>query len=674
MNKKMNENYAILTSTSHCYSAVQESAAKLDAQTLISLLELTIENSDPEALKMAIWLASFNQLAIPPALFCTSLTLLEDLTHIVPLVEYQPIDLVPHLLQTANDAKSPLPARVWASCIAATFIIDEQQETAVLSRILQKLKLISHHTLWQFYLDNALSAIENPAHNETLKFIFRMPLSELLPESPPHKIIGGNYTVRRAVEKQGRNDPCHCGSGKKYKKCCREKDQALQSDASAYQGITQTELKKTPGLVNKPEVIYNLKLNEIKVLKAEQLGDKQLFPAFRQACQFNLWLLAYEMLVACEQRLSDFDNGHFDDLLNFLLNAGEIQLAHKLQSYCLDNSIEMDDQQTLLFDIWENPQHYQKLEQSCLESITGQSDAISTHTLTDLAYDFADHFPGLALVFARAAIVSQPENYLDNEALLEIIQGIRIDLDIDPWLDPVEPLLQWQEDNQREHHIASVNNAAMDKLSEQLKAIRLLLKDKQHSLQALEKELAHKDQQLLTQTPQAQPVLSNETDHEADSTIARLRSKLAILKGEITVQQDQRQQLKNELKRERENTQAILKQEKTAPQAEQNGTEHELELAPSGKLVMPVYSDSFSKSCLHLPENTTGKALIAAGRFAGHDPEIWQQTKRIKRLNDYYRIRINRDYRLLIHWQAGKELTILDIIPRQELENWIKRH
>lgn len=24
----------------------------------------------------------------------------------------------------------------------------------------------------------------------------------------------------------GRNDPCHCGSGKKYKKCCEAKDEA----------------------------------------------------------------------------------------------------------------------------------------------------------------------------------------------------------------------------------------------------------------------------------------------------------------------------------------------------------------------------------------------------------------------------------------------------------------
>jgi tetratricopeptide (TPR) repeat protein len=28
--------------------------------------------------------------------------------------------------------------------------------------------------------------------------------------------------------KAGRNDPCHCGSGKKYKKCCLEKDEANQ--------------------------------------------------------------------------------------------------------------------------------------------------------------------------------------------------------------------------------------------------------------------------------------------------------------------------------------------------------------------------------------------------------------------------------------------------------------
>jgi TolA-binding protein len=35
--------------------------------------------------------------------------------------------------------------------------------------------------------------------------------------------------------KTGRNDPCHCGSGQKYKRCCLEKDQAAQSTVLAAQ-------------------------------------------------------------------------------------------------------------------------------------------------------------------------------------------------------------------------------------------------------------------------------------------------------------------------------------------------------------------------------------------------------------------------------------------------------
>jgi len=40
----------------------------------------------------------------------------------------------------------------------------------------------------------------------------------------PEVLQGGEVqkveTVRRGEPRIGRNDPCHCGSGKKYKKCC----------------------------------------------------------------------------------------------------------------------------------------------------------------------------------------------------------------------------------------------------------------------------------------------------------------------------------------------------------------------------------------------------------------------------------------------------------------------
>ena len=44
---------------------------------------------------------------------------------------------------------------------------------------------------------------------------FKTALGDTVPEIAP------GITVRRAAPKVGANDPCPCGSGKKYKRCCR---------------------------------------------------------------------------------------------------------------------------------------------------------------------------------------------------------------------------------------------------------------------------------------------------------------------------------------------------------------------------------------------------------------------------------------------------------------------
>jgi len=38
-----------------------------------------------------------------------------------------------------------------------------------------------------------------------------------------------SYATPRSIMKIGRNDPCHCGSGKKYKKCHEAADAAKES-------------------------------------------------------------------------------------------------------------------------------------------------------------------------------------------------------------------------------------------------------------------------------------------------------------------------------------------------------------------------------------------------------------------------------------------------------------
>jgi tetratricopeptide (TPR) repeat protein len=44
-----------------------------------------------------------------------------------------------------------------------------------------------------------------------------------------------------AMEKTGRNDPCPCGSGKKYKKCCLPKHEAEERDRAVEQQAAREE-------------------------------------------------------------------------------------------------------------------------------------------------------------------------------------------------------------------------------------------------------------------------------------------------------------------------------------------------------------------------------------------------------------------------------------------------
>ena len=79
-------------------------------------------------------------------------------------------------------------------------------------------------------------AMTNAIKEEIVKrlYTFRLKTNEEVKRQRVARITGegggGDKTVRRQPVvkkiKVGPNDPCPCGSGKKYKKCCRDKDLA----------------------------------------------------------------------------------------------------------------------------------------------------------------------------------------------------------------------------------------------------------------------------------------------------------------------------------------------------------------------------------------------------------------------------------------------------------------
>lgn len=64
--------------------------------------------------------------------------------------------------------------------------------------------------------------------------------------------------------KIGRNDPCYCGSGKKYKKCCMEKDEQLQNQV-------EQKLEAKPKQLLNYEAVNQLSTDEI-MMQLRELG------------------------------------------------------------------------------------------------------------------------------------------------------------------------------------------------------------------------------------------------------------------------------------------------------------------------------------------------------------------------------------------------------------------
>jgi len=319
-------------------------------------------------------------------------------------------------------------------------------------------------------------------------------------------------------------------------------------------------------------------------------------------------------------------------------------------------------------------------------------DELVDEPLTRLAYDFSYHFPALSIAFARAAMVGQPDNEFENGMLLDLINDARVDLDMKPWGDPAEALLdkldiQTQQQNQREQK-AQAESAEIKRLRDRLEATRADLDEKKQALLEMQRTVGDIAQELektkkqpvqlssqpLAPVPEPQTTVGS-SEAERAETRQRLRARVERLKAEIGAQQKQRAQLRKQLvkeSRKQSSKQGVEQQAKPENAMELDQTRDGL--VPNGRPCVPEYSDTFRKNCDALPASIAAKAILCAGRFACLDYTVWQQTKALKRLREHYRIRIHRDYRMIVRRRTGRPHLILDVIHRKQLDAWIKQH
>ncbi len=681
-----------------CMEDVRPISARLialEAEQIEALLRRFIEEGEDKAVSVMLHACAMNQLKLDPDVLCQCIGVCIDLADPAPCFAFQDGSVVSRLLEEAGSEALSYERRIFVVQLATELTIKFELDHQPVRKELWKIQNVTTNQEYLLLVMDAIRMLDNCQEKEKLVTFGRVRWLEieqkkLLPEQRPKAVVGGTYTVRRSTPKLGRNDFCHCGSGKKYKKCCLAKDQALFSDSSAYEGKTRAELKQNPGLVDDPDIISQMRAYQLKKLKPTELGESQLMTAYQRCELYGLLNLAFEMLLEHEKRTGSeaFDRGHFEDLLMRAFSLDEIELVQQIKNYCAEDEWIKSHGVQFRFGLLEHPEQFGLLEEDCALSISSQDENRFTfdEPIVRFAYDFAHHFPALSIVFARAAITSYPDNELENSMLLELISDARIDLDMEPWGDPVEVLFNDLDARLQQREKINIENKEVKKLNVQLDTTRADLKEKKQALLEMQQTVIEANRKLekaktrsdkgLEKKPE---IAALEPEHEVDSILEaerseiqqRLRERVERLKTEIREQQKQRAQLRKKLHKERHKHSLISAEQ---PQASTVNDQSGEEFEPVGRPTAPEYSAVFRKHCDALPALIAAKAILCAGRFAAQDKSIWQQTKVLKKLPEHYRIRIHPDYRLIVRCRPSQPHLVLDVMPRQQLETWIKRH
>lgn len=670
-----------------CRPEIKEAAAKLAHITQEEyelLVEELIRTGEDTTLGIVCNLCAANGIRLGPGLTAQVLKVIDPIIDFAPLYRFQDKEAIPPLLETALDEELSMERQVYAALIAAEMTVIHETERAEARRVLRILEQSSFLTpMLSMLLNSAIALLESGGEESlTERFLSQEDIYSLLPKERPPIVIGDGQTMKRSTPKIGRNEPCHCGSGKKYKKCCLKKDETMARDVAS-PGSPVNRI--SPARIGKDDrIIDQMRTYELKKLDPAALNSSQLFAAYQRADLFGLRELAFDMLLELEQRpdAKDFDKGHFIDLLDSALESGNIELAKKIGEHIPPDLLETFELTRFKLELMQYPGMVEKLEALLVQEVARPDTEFFDPPLIGLSYRCRKTFPALSIVLARAYIAANLDRPIDVETAQEAIRVARAEIGIDAWDDPIEDIVEWSFDREMEDIREADQSERLNKLIDDAEAAKKEARTKTKELKQKERELCdlsaqlkkeknRKKQKQAVSVDSPEPVTPPPVARE-NETIYQLRRRIDRLKGEIGAQQQIRRDLREELRAEKEKS---LKRSTTEAVIEES-LSADASPAPETykKILIPGYSAAFRRACETVPAPVAAKAVRAVGEFAAGGEEIWHQTKPVKRIAEYYRIKIDRNFRVLIHWKTDEEIEALDLIPRKELETWIRNN
>ncbi|MFP4600567.1 MAG: YecA family protein [Persicimonas sp.] len=495
------------------------------------------------------------------------------------------------------------------------------------------------------------------------------PIFELLPErAARNKVIG--RTVQRSGEEVGRNDPCPCDSGRKYKKCCLRK--------AREKGRAGAEVQ--PSLTDRQ--FLALMPHELVALDYEQFDEPRLVMTFEKFVNYSYFDRAADLLEHMERRGVEEIEEHRAFLIERALFSGELDVVRRQVDHMDEEALRQVELDLLL---GEEEVTVAALEERVL-ALLGRAEDSDEPDEVDLAMALLRQRPALGIFVARGAMSA--ERPLDAEMLAQLVEEVRDTLMLPPGDRAAEIRDMWAEQRMETEfrHLAERISterereaaAEADELRKKYSKVRRERQQLQSQLAQLQRGLANFEQPAEHKQPE-QSQSSQLSQIEVDRLdVDRLRQKIERLKAIIDDKNTERSQLREQVSELHDKLEDATDDDPTAEDAGAATAFEALESvdtrASGGDCLLPRFDDAFCDAVAHLPAHVVRRAVSSAAELATSSTAGWTDVKRLQTVDVFTR-RLGRDWRMFFRLAPDRQrLDVLEVVSRQDFERALVRY
>jgi hypothetical protein len=491
--------------------------------------------------------------------------------------------------------------------------------------------------------------------HENIQAMLAAPFEDHIPEKEARDFIS-NATVRRAVEKFGRNEPCHCGSGKKYKRCCYEKDQERLRHCSDVAGKTREEVTQdlnadlTKRRLENFRPVELLRLDPVRVPPELQSDYLLRLGAFKR---YDALAEAFEKLGVPPEL-----NEAWIAATIFALQGWRRDTLERLAKARPDEELAASSHLLLASD--DPAKFFATLEAESLKALqSGDENAVP-----DIAMGLlCSPYRALAILLARGTL-PLVRRELATPIYDDILKA-RAELN----LSPDDAFADFMEERAARERPGDEAEAVQEKeaqLAELAKRTRALKEEVASVKRALALQEKKAKRNSAANEP-AQPDASEEAK-ELRTQLKKVEALLRETSAERVLARRDRDRLEqeNELLRIANGIHPA-----EAAEADDEATGDPLEVKGQQPVRFYRFAEKFEATMMSFPRDVGAAAMGWLARLASGDPHAFMGVKKIYECDGVLEARVAGDYRLLFQL-SPKHIRVIDLVNRRDLPRRLK--